>query len=235
VIARLRNRLSFANVVSLLALFMAVAGGTAFGLAGRNTVTSDDIVRLNVRTSDIAPNAVTGPKINNTQSGSDAVNADKLDGLSSESYQRGDGASRGEGFVEIPSIPGNNVVDPAAVLGGGTLSFTCGATPSLIYEDVNDPNTSFVTDIWRPEASIDNHTTVNDGGTSANLLPANDDGTVRFQVFAFAVDEVTFSWFFDAGTAECTIASSVQTNGFGDPFVPRKNGAGRPAPPRSGH
>ena len=41
---RIRPHLSFANVVSVIALFVALTGGiTAVALSGQNTVQSDDL------------------------------------------------------------------------------------------------------------------------------------------------------------------------------------------------
>ena len=40
---RIRQRLTFANVVSVIALFVALSGGTAVALNGSNTVFTDDI------------------------------------------------------------------------------------------------------------------------------------------------------------------------------------------------
>lgn len=65
------NRLSFANVTSVIALFVAL-GGTAFAAATigaddikRNAVRSKHIKQSNVKRGDLAPNAVNGGKIAN--------------------------------------------------------------------------------------------------------------------------------------------------------------------------
>jgi hypothetical protein len=209
----IRARLSFANVASALALFIAIGGGSAFALAGRNTVTSDDIVRGNVRTSDIAHNAVTASKINNAASGSDAVNADKLDAISGENYQLGDGFSGGGGFVANDG----DSINPIAILGGGHLSFSCGSpTSTLAYIDNGgDP---FATDFWLGDGATATHTTVADGSSKTGLLPASDSaGTVHFQVFSAVADDVTFSWFVDPSSSpanQCFVAVNTQTNGY---------------------
>jgi hypothetical protein len=230
-VPRISRRVTFANVASALALFIAIGGGTAFGLAGRNTVTSDDIVPANVRTSDIARNAVTASKINNAAPGIDAVNADKLDGISGENYQLGDGISGGEGFVQI-----NNgaAVNPLVGLSGGHLSFTCGnPTSTLAY--IDNASSGFDTDVWEGQGT-GNHSTVTDGGSKTDLIPTGTSGTVRFQVFAEVVDDVTFSWFFDPTSTpnpnRCTVAVSTQTNGYPPALTPRKHGHARPAGPR---
>ena len=53
------------TVIACLALFFAVAGGSAIALQGRNSVDSGDIKPKAVKTSDIANNAVTTKKIKN--------------------------------------------------------------------------------------------------------------------------------------------------------------------------
>ena len=60
---RLRSHLTFANVASGIALFVALGGGTAVALNGSNTVFSDDIVNGEVKTPDLATGAVTAPKL----------------------------------------------------------------------------------------------------------------------------------------------------------------------------
>ena len=41
---RIRSHLTYANLLSSLALFLVLTGGTAVALTGSNTVFSDDIV-----------------------------------------------------------------------------------------------------------------------------------------------------------------------------------------------
>ena len=69
----LRRHLSFANVASSIALFVALGGGTAVALTGQNTVYSDDIVDGQVKTPDLANGGVTGSKL-----GDGAVTAAKI-------------------------------------------------------------------------------------------------------------------------------------------------------------
>ena len=61
----LNRRPSPTTVIACLALFFAIAGGSAIALQGRNSVDSGDIKRNAVKTSDIANNAVTTRKIKN--------------------------------------------------------------------------------------------------------------------------------------------------------------------------
>jgi hypothetical protein len=63
---RIPRHLSFANVVSVIALFVAVSGGTAVALSGSNTVQSDDLgPGAQVTAPDVAANAVNGSDVVN--------------------------------------------------------------------------------------------------------------------------------------------------------------------------
>jgi hypothetical protein len=56
---RMRSHFSYANVMSTLAVFLAVSGGTAaIAISGKNQVKKDDIAKGAVRSDDIAKNAV---------------------------------------------------------------------------------------------------------------------------------------------------------------------------------
>jgi hypothetical protein len=75
---RFRKHLTFANVVSLMALFIAL-GGTAFGLA-RNSVGSKQIRNKAVKKVDLHKNSVTFPKVANNAIGSNEVQQDSING-----------------------------------------------------------------------------------------------------------------------------------------------------------
>ena len=69
---KLRARLTYANIVSSLALFLVLSGGTAVALTGSNTVFSDDITDQQVRTADIRNDEVrTGDVRDSTLRGRD--------------------------------------------------------------------------------------------------------------------------------------------------------------------
>lgn len=57
---RIRAHLTYANVISTIALFLVLTGGTAVALSGSNTVFSDDIVDNEVRTADVRNDTLTG-------------------------------------------------------------------------------------------------------------------------------------------------------------------------------
>jgi hypothetical protein len=99
--SKLRARLTYANVVATLALFLALTGGTAVALTGSNAVFSDDITNNQVQSEDvrndnlsggglgsrdIRPNGLTGSDINESALGK-VADADKLDGLDSSAFR----------------------------------------------------------------------------------------------------------------------------------------------------
>jgi hypothetical protein len=63
---RIRRHLTFANVASGTALFVALGGGTAVALTGSNTVQSDDLgPGAQVKAPDVAANAIVSDSIKN--------------------------------------------------------------------------------------------------------------------------------------------------------------------------
>jgi hypothetical protein len=54
---RVRERLTYANVIATTALFVALGGG-AYALEGRNTVDAGDLKKNAVKPPEIAKNAV---------------------------------------------------------------------------------------------------------------------------------------------------------------------------------
>ena len=72
--ARIRERLTFANVVSVIALFVALGGGAyAVSIAEKNSVVSKSIKNGQVKTKDLAGNAVDGSKV-----GDDSLTGDDV-------------------------------------------------------------------------------------------------------------------------------------------------------------
>jgi hypothetical protein len=69
VIARLRERLTYANVVASLCLFLVLAGGSAVALKGTNRVNSRDIVDDAVRGRDIRDGDIGTIEIGNGEIG----------------------------------------------------------------------------------------------------------------------------------------------------------------------
>jgi hypothetical protein len=77
--SRLRSRLTYANVMSTVAVFFAVGGGTAVALTGSNTVFSDDIKDGEVKNPDIAVKSIGGGKLVDNAIGPPKVVPNSLD------------------------------------------------------------------------------------------------------------------------------------------------------------
>jgi hypothetical protein len=69
----LRRCLDYPHLAATLALFLVLAGGTAYGLAGTNTVDSGDIINGEVKSQDVAKDttaaALKGSNISNANGG----------------------------------------------------------------------------------------------------------------------------------------------------------------------
>ena len=90
-LARLRAKLSFANVVSVAALFVAL-GGSAYAVTtlDRNSVKSKHIVNGQVKSADVANDGLTGTDVNESRLGRvpTAADAERLDDLDSSDFAR---------------------------------------------------------------------------------------------------------------------------------------------------
>jgi hypothetical protein len=63
---RLRSKLTYANVMATIAVFLVLGGGSAVALSGSNTVQSDDLgPGAQVKAADVADNAVNGADVQN--------------------------------------------------------------------------------------------------------------------------------------------------------------------------
>src|SRR5436190_7898392 len=87
-LSRIRSRLTYANVVATLSLFLVLSGGTAVALKGSNTVFSDDIVDNQVKSVDVRNDTLTGRDVKESSLGRvpQARNAGTLDGLNSTRF-----------------------------------------------------------------------------------------------------------------------------------------------------
>ncbi len=74
---RIRSRLSYANVMSTIAVFLALGGGVAYAA---NTIFSEDIVDGQVKSVDLGANSVGSNKINTGAVGNSDLAADAVDG-----------------------------------------------------------------------------------------------------------------------------------------------------------
>jgi hypothetical protein len=132
-----RKRLTFANVVSLLALFISLGGG-AYALSGKNTVASDDIVNgqvksgdiggSQVKTADIAASQVTGGKVAAETLGSVDIGAGAIG-----SGELADGAVNGAEVAD-GSLAGADI-DDSTLFNDGSLSTLDIDEPSLFNDN----------------------------------------------------------------------------------------------------
>jgi hypothetical protein len=103
---KLRPRLTYANVVASLALFLAVGGGTAFAVVAANQVNSESIINGQVKNQDLAGDSVGTAKL-----GSGAVQNSDIGGSAIGTGKVGDGSLLKQDFKagELPkgavSIP----------------------------------------------------------------------------------------------------------------------------------
>jgi hypothetical protein len=110
-LAKLRSRLTYANVVSTICLCLVVGGGSAYAA---NTVFSADIVDGEVKNSDLAANSVTGGKVADGQ----VKNADLSIGASSSN-------TIADGGIQGVDVKGNTLagaqINESTLNGGGDV------------------------------------------------------------------------------------------------------------------
>lgn len=175
--SKVTERLTFANVVSVVALFIAIGGGAyAAGLA-KNSVKSKQIAAKAVKTSELANNAVTNPKI-----AAAAVTTDKIadDAVNGAKVNEG---SLGQVPLAAVATKASNTLG-AIVNADGSLSSAAQPGTTSTRNGVNSGNYSvgFARDIAScvAVASLGNNVSFvpNPGEIGASI---NFDGTINVQ------------------------------------------------------
>ena len=184
---KLRSRLTFANLMSVIAVFIAL-GGTALG--GKFKLPANS-----VKSKQIAPDAATGADIaestlapvpsassatkagsasqadsaNHAANADHATDSDKLNGYAT--YQRGVGLDKARGTYL------NNGDSVSYSIGSGDLTFHCnlGGADTIDYGDT--PGDPLDTEIWHPNDDF-----VADGGTKSPLF-SGDNTSFRAQFY----------------------------------------------------
>jgi hypothetical protein len=202
--------LTFANVVSVIALFIALGGGAYAAVKLKTN---------QVKSKHIAPNAVQGIDANESSFGPvpRANQADKagtadsaaiagdaatVGGVSPADLQFGNGFDNAlAGFLDNGQTGGLNVFE-------GGVGVACDATPELVYEDV--PGDPFETDLWLDGT----HEEVVDGGsgTPVALTAAGDTAQVHIWGGGGTVAHVVASAVWDGSATECRVAFTSQEN-----------------------
>jgi hypothetical protein len=119
---QVRSHLSFANVASAVALFLALSTGSAFALSGANTVFTDDITDNEVRTADVRNDSLSGGGLAAADLKSGSVGTAEV---AANSLNGGDINESGLGI--IPNANQLDGVDSTGFLASGNVQ-------KLIYE-----------------------------------------------------------------------------------------------------
>jgi hypothetical protein len=142
------RKLSYANVMSTIAVFLALAGGaTAIAMSlPKNSVKSKQIAKEAVKNSDIAKDAVTGDKVKESTLGKvpSAVRADSA--ASADNAAHASSADIAAVANSIGSIPADSIAKEQTVSSGlftgsltvsvngyGSFSLLCKAGDTLAY------------------------------------------------------------------------------------------------------
>lgn len=133
----LRSKLTYANVISTLCLFLLLGGGAAYAASqlGKNTVGSKQLKKNSVTTAKIKKGAVTGAKVKLSTLGPvpSANSAGHADTAGDSSTLQGNGPSafvHGDGSVIVGRLDMENETPSALLIdlpGIGTLNAGCTA------------------------------------------------------------------------------------------------------------
>ncbi|HET8566886.1 MAG TPA: hypothetical protein VFL77_10485 [Solirubrobacterales bacterium] len=226
---QIRKRLTYANVMSSIAVFLVIGGATAFAALGKNTVGSKQLKKNAVTTAKIKNGAVTGAKVNvsgfpkvpsatnadNATNAGHATSADSAkaaDSAKSASFASHAGdADTVAGGITVREI--NYVASPVdgpeeiLNLDGFTLTASCKAGDELVVL-ANGPSGSRLQssgqDSSSPSSNKDALFTDSLTPTSEiNLLPEDDDLITGQTEFSLGEDElaVTVNWEAEGFTA----------------------------------
>jgi hypothetical protein len=202
-LSKLRPRLTYANVVSTLCLFLVVAGGTAYAA---DTVFSTDIVDGEVKTADLANAAVTNGKLK-----ADSVTTGKVaaDTLGAADLAPG---SVGTSEVTDNSLTGADVDEFSLVgvaadsLDGGSLCRSNSATSLFVTETTGSASTTICTKDTLSVIAVCTHTS-----TTAVARLLLDSSYAN----AFVSSGVSDNPDLDAAEPPVTLASASNTSGGG--------------------
>jgi hypothetical protein len=224
----MRERLTFANVMSVVAVFIALGGGAYAVSLGKGDVKAKNIATNAVRSKHLKANTATGADIDESTLDTvpSADDANLLDSLDSTAFARGSG---GRAFVDRIDFASDiaNTDTPVFSRGGLELVARCQADPS-------PPHNGLLT--FTAHTATDNATITNHWGqqTNASSLTSADEDFDTTDAFAFgpqnvglaagtivyadtAGDQVTVAWqgSHDAaalgGTKQCLFSGTATT------------------------
>jgi hypothetical protein len=173
--AAVRERLTFSNVISVIALFIALGGVGAYAA---DKLGSKDIAKNAIKSKHIKADAATGADVDERSLGpvpratransadfADAAgDAETLEGFFPDEFQFGNGFDVGlAGAID-------NGEEGAYLAFDGDVVIGCDdTTPIIRWDDV--PGDDFVSDVWINGT----HETVDDGDSSAETALGTDD------------------------------------------------------------
>jgi hypothetical protein len=210
--SQLRSRLTFSNVVSVIALFIALTGGAYAAVKLKPN---------QVKSKNIAPNAVQGidanessfgtvPRAANADNASNAGNAAHADDASSVNGFSENDFQFGDGFDHAIAGTVDNGQTGGIVVFEGGVGVDCDSSPTIVYQDA--PGDPFETDLW-----VDGvHNLVADGDPAGpfNPNPGPTEGTDHVHIWGGAntIADVLVSAVWNPGTTDCTVAFTAQEN-----------------------
>ncbi|MDX6633776.1 MAG: hypothetical protein QOG26_1781 [Solirubrobacterales bacterium] len=228
----IRARLTYANVVATIALFIALGGGA---------VAASTLGRDAVKSRNIAPNAVHGSDVKESSLGT-VPDADALGGLPGFYFQLGVGYT--DEASDIGVDLGSTVIGAYDFAGGqgtgsGSLDFSCdAANPVFTYHNASGAEA----DLWingDKAAATDPHYLLLDGSSQALTLKNGglDPGSsAELQIYPDDIIHASVSAAYDPLSQKCAYAISV-TEQFESLTAHRKQRAQRlrlgSAPPKS--
>ncbi len=131
---QIRRRLTYANVMSSIAVFLILGGATAFAAKqlGKNTVGTKQLKNNAVTNTKIKKNAIVTAKIKNGAVTGPKINLGTLGAVPSATSAN-DANTVGGNTVKAINFSGNPTTGPTEILNldGFTLTASCTATPKL--------------------------------------------------------------------------------------------------------
>jgi hypothetical protein len=155
---RIRSRLTYANVMATIAVFLVLGGGSAVALSGSNTVFSDDIVNGEVKSPDLDASSVgSGKIIDNSVKGTDidestlsTVPSAQLGGIGRWESKSGEGCDVGADYytcafttINLPRATRVLLIGTAKVQTGTTVSASGHCLLATHLANISDSTTGF--------------------------------------------------------------------------------------------
>jgi hypothetical protein len=221
----MRPKLTYANVVATLALFIAIGGASAFAASqlGKNSVGTKQLKNGSVTTKKLKSGAITGAKVRDgSLTGADVVastlgtvprasNADSLRGIGPDGFVQGGGHSVSTGgAVTIQASTTGTVLD---ISGFGTISLVCSPAGNGSFSFTNHSGAPMYASA---EALFGGGAATNllDGSTMSPLTSSNAGNIVTFQGATSSGPPklLTFTASNSIQSGNCVAAALAQTN-----------------------